>query len=83
MSASRAVTSSVINEAKPVETAAAASVRERMVTACNVPASAAPVLGTLTVPCFGPRALPKPVGRGIAETLKTKVHAAGDRVDGF
>ena len=38
MSASRAVMSSVINEAEPFEAAAAASVRERVMTAYNVPA---------------------------------------------
>ena len=39
---------SVMNEAEPFETAAVASVPERMVTACNVPASAAPVTVTQT-----------------------------------
>ena len=71
--ACHAVMSSVINEAEPFETAAAASVRERMVTACNVPAAAAPVLGTQTAwtawtawSCLARRRrhrLPKPVKR--------------------
>ena len=39
---------SVINEAESFESAAAAAAQERMLTAGNVPASAAPVLGTLT-----------------------------------
>ena len=37
-----------MNEAEPFETAAAASVPEQMVTACNVSASAAPVPGSQT-----------------------------------
>ena len=37
---------SVMNEAEPFEMAAVASVPERMVTACNMSASAAPVTGT-------------------------------------
>ena len=66
MSASRAVMSSVINEAEPFEAAAAASVRERVVTACNVPASAAPVIITQT----RQRACPATLGAGAGQLLQ-------------
>ena len=39
---------SVVNEAESFESAAVAAAREQMLTACNVPASAAPVLGAQT-----------------------------------
>ena len=37
------------NEAESFESAAVAAAREQMLTACNVPASAAPVLGAQTL----------------------------------
>ena len=60
----------VINEAEPFTSAAAAAVRERMVTTCNVPASAAPVLCTQTAwtawSCFAPALL----GSGDSQLLQ-------------
>ena len=49
MSACRASMCSVTNEADSFGPAAVPSAREQMVTACNLPASAVPLLGTWTV----------------------------------
>ena len=48
MSACDASLCTIMKEAEPFETAAVASVREQMVTACNVSASAATVKSTQT-----------------------------------